>query len=93
MEADFIAVENMLRCFKHALVEDTHRNQNTDSLLTALSIDYTQPLWFEATVLLLDIRKKGNMLTNEFLNKLKVNTGKRGEGKTGPADDFLGLVM
>lgn len=46
MEADFIAVENMLRYFKHAVVEDTHRNQNTDSLLTAVSIYYTQPLLF-----------------------------------------------
>lgn len=46
MEADFIAVENMLRYFKHAVVDDTHRNQNTDSLLTAVSIDYTQPLLF-----------------------------------------------
>lgn len=45
-EADFIAVENMLRYFKHALVEDAHRNQNTDSLLTAVAVDYTQLLLF-----------------------------------------------
>lgn len=57
MEADFTAAENMLRYFKHALIEDTHTNQNTDSLLTAVSIDYTQPLLFQATVLLLDSRK------------------------------------
>lgn len=45
-EADFIAAEKMLRYSRHALAEDTHRNQSTDSLLTAGSIDYTQPLLF-----------------------------------------------
>lgn len=69
MEADFIAVENMLRCFKHAVVEDIHRNQNNDSLLTAVSIDYTQPLLSHSITPGYQ-EKKEITLTNKFPNEL-----------------------